>query len=120
MEDPASVFFKCSDRERAIFEAGIKLGSIFHQYVGIPLNTNNIETVENAIRESVMVQPFVRDAIVKIDRKHIEGRNGKYKYVTLTGDMMDITLHICYGESCVKGRMRYIQEMDYPLMYLEE
>ena len=33
---------------------------------------------------------------------------------------MDIKLRICYGESCVTGRMRYVPEMDYPLMYLEE
>lgn len=65
MDDPAAGFFKCNDRERAIFEAGIKLGSIFHQYVGIPLNTNNTEAVERAIRESVMVQPFVREASIK-------------------------------------------------------
>ena len=28
MNDPASKYFKCTDRERAIFEAGIKLGAI--------------------------------------------------------------------------------------------
>jgi hypothetical protein len=120
MDDPAAHFFSCTDRERAIFEAGIKLGSIFHQYVGVPLNTNNMEAVEKAIKESVMVQPFVKDATVIIDRKKIEKRKGQYKYVTLSGEMMDISVKICYGESCVTGRMKYVPEMDYPLMYLEE
>ncbi|MCI2413518.1 MAG: dihydroneopterin aldolase, partial [Cuniculiplasma sp.] len=34
MVDEAASYFHCTDRERAIFEAGIKLGSIYHQYVG--------------------------------------------------------------------------------------
>lgn len=120
MDDPAASFFNCSDRERAIFEAGIKLGSIFHQYIGVPLNTENTDAVERAIRESVMVQPFVKDATVIIDRNKINKRKGQYKYVTLSGEMMDISVKICYGEACVTGRMRYVEEMNYPLMYLEE
>ena len=52
MQDPASLYFKCSDRERAIFEAGIKLGTIYHQYVGAPLNLSNVESLEKAISAS--------------------------------------------------------------------
>nr|WP_277770666.1 dihydroneopterin aldolase family protein [Thermoplasma acidophilum] len=30
MKDPASHYFKCTPRERAVFEAGIKLGTVYH------------------------------------------------------------------------------------------
>jgi len=29
---------KMSDREQAIFEAGIKLGALYHQWVGTPIS----------------------------------------------------------------------------------
>ncbi|MEE9268050.1 MAG: dihydroneopterin aldolase family protein, partial [Thermoplasmata archaeon] len=41
MEDPTADYFECTDAERAAFEAGIKLGSIFHQYVGAPVSPEN-------------------------------------------------------------------------------
>jgi len=31
-----------NDREQALFEAGIKLGALYHQYVGAPLDLNTI------------------------------------------------------------------------------
>src|SRR2546428_802472 len=34
--DPTRKYFAGTDRDRAAFEAGIKLGSIVHQYVGTP------------------------------------------------------------------------------------
>ena len=33
-EDLADKYFNCSLRERVVFEAGIKLGTIYHQFVG--------------------------------------------------------------------------------------
>ncbi|WP_393970651.1 dihydroneopterin aldolase family protein [Oxyplasma meridianum] len=119
MQDPAQHYFKCTDRERAAFEAGIKLGTIYHQYVGIPINLTNLESLENAIRQSVLVQPFVKEAQVRIDRDIVNKRQGVYKYITLSGDMMDVSLTIKYREEEVKARLRYVPDMDYPLMYLE-
>ncbi|MEM3428929.1 MAG: dihydroneopterin aldolase family protein, partial [Thermoplasmatales archaeon] len=37
MNDPAAPYFSCSEKERAIFESGVKLGAIYHQYIGIPV-----------------------------------------------------------------------------------
>jgi Uncharacterized protein conserved in archaea len=119
MVDEASSYFHCTDRERAIFEAGIKLGSIYHQYVGVPMNQSNIEAIEHAIQQSVMVQPFVSSATVSIDRSMVKRSTGQYKYVTLKGEMLKVTIDVKYKEESVRARMEYVEKLDYPLMFLE-
>ena len=120
MHDPAAQFFHCSDRERAIFEAGIKLGTIYHQYVGAPLNMSNVQSLEKAIEESAKVQPFVEDAEVRIDEDIINKRQGVYKYITLAGEMLDVAITVRYNDTRIKARLRYVPDIDYPLMYVEE
>lgn len=39
--------FVCSHRERAMFEAGIKMGTIYHQFTGIPVNLNTVSELES-------------------------------------------------------------------------
>ncbi len=118
MRDPSSRYFHCTDRERAIFESGIKLGAIFHQFTGVPINESNKEDIENTIKNSIKLQPFVKSISVKIN---IEGHgNTSFQYVSLSGDMLDVRLTIKYNDQEVNARMQYMQDLDYPLMYLEE
>lgn len=120
MHDPAEAYFKCTDRERAIFESGIKLGTIYHQYVGVPINLSNLESLANAIKESVMVQPFVEEAEVNIDPELVKKRQGVYKYITLTGDMLKVKICIKYRNEFITARLDYVSSMDYPLMFIED
>jgi len=118
MIDPARKYFHCTDRERAIFESGIKLGAIFHQYTGVPINESNREDIEKTIEKSVMLQPFVKSVSVSIN---IDGHgNTSFRYMSLSGDMLDVRLTIKYKDQEVNARMQYMQDLDYPLMYLEE
>ena len=119
-KDPAKKYFNCTPAERAAFEAGIKLGSVYHQFVGTPLNMNNVDALEKAIEESLTVQPFVEDATVKIDRNRIRKGRGLYKYLTLHGDMLDVKIKVKYEDYVAVCRLKYIEEMDYPLMFVEE
>ena len=114
--DPASNYFSCSDKERAIFETGVKLGSIYHQYTGIPINDNNVEFLERAIEKAVAAQPFVSRVQVSIDRRKVGKSKAIYKYKTLLGDMMDVSLRIKYGKALVEGKMAWVPSMGYPLM----
>ncbi len=120
MHDPAEPYFKCTDRERAIFEAGIKLGTIYHQYVGVPINMSNLESLAQAIKESVLVQPFVSDACVRIDPEIVEKKQGTYKYITLSGEMLDVKIQVTYRKEKISARLSYVKEMEYPLMYIDE
>ena len=120
-QDPAAKWFRCSDRERAAFEAGIKLGSIYHQYVGAPVNESNVEALERAIEAGARVQPFVEDVRVRIDRSKIRAKRGApYKYWSLTGDMLDVWLRIRYGDVVAECGMSYVAELRYPLMRIVE
>jgi hypothetical protein len=117
VQDPGAKWFRCSDRERAAFEAGIKLGSIYHQYVGAPVNESNVEALEGAIEAGVRVQPFVDDVRVRIDRATIKRKRGApYKYWSLTGEMLDVWLRVRYNGAVAECEMRYVPELKYPLM----
>ena len=117
MLDPARKYFQCTDRERAIFEAGIKLGGIFHQYTGVPVNESNVTDIERVIEKSVLIQPFVKHVSVEID---IGNRSTSFQYTSLSGEMMDVRLTVEYNGQMVNARMHYVQDLNYPLMYLEE
>jgi hypothetical protein len=118
MIDPASKYFHCTDRERAIFEAGIKLGAVFHQYTGVPINESNREDIVRAIEKSVKLQPFVKSISVRVN---IDGHdNTSFRYTSLSGEMLDIRLTIQYNDQEVRARMQYMEDLNYPLMYLEE
>lgn len=119
-EEKADSHFSCSDSERAAFEAGIKLGTIYHQFVGVPLSKENVETLEKAIEAGSLVQPFVEDVRVRIDRSKLRSKHGRYDYVSLTGEMLDVELVVKYRNVRVKAAMRLIKDMNYPLMYIEE
>ena len=119
-KDIAKKYFNCTASERAAFEAGIKMGTIYHQFVGTPLSLDNVEYLEKAIEESIKVQPFVKSVKVRIDRSRITKNRGFYKYLTLHGDMLDIDLEVQYEDKIAVCKLEYIKEMDYPLMYIKE
>jgi hypothetical protein len=116
----ADSYFSCSEAERAAFEAGIKLGTIYHQFVGVPLSTGTVKTLEEAIEAGSRVQPFVEDIKVTIDKSKLRDKHGQYDYVALTGDMLDVSLVVKYKRTRVKASMKFLAEMNYPLMYIEK
>jgi hypothetical protein len=107
-EKKASEMFKCSDKERGIFEAGIKFGTIVHQFVGTPVSNYNVRELEKVIEMSIMVQPLVESVKVNIDIDEKE-RKDLYDYVSLTNDMIRAMVKIRIGslilsaERCFKG-----------------
>ncbi|NLK25573.1 MAG: dihydroneopterin aldolase [Euryarchaeota archaeon] len=119
-EDLAESCFQCTPRERAVFEAGIKLAAVYHQFIGTPVSASNVESLERAIEEGVKVQPFVEDVKVMIRRDTLRRKKNEYDYQSLTGDMLDVTVTIRINEIKVIGRMQYIDAIKYPLMYVQE
>ncbi|HUS56769.1 MAG TPA: dihydroneopterin aldolase family protein, partial [Thermoplasmata archaeon] len=64
------------------------------------------------------VQPFVKEVHVKIDRTKLKAKRSEYDYVSLTGDMLDVTLVVQYKDARVTAYMKFVEEMNYPLMYI--
>jgi hypothetical protein len=119
-EELAAKYFKCTLSERAVFEAGIKLGTIYHQFVGTPLCAANVDILERAIEDGVRVQPFVKDVKVRIDRSVLRKKRDEFDYQTLSGNMLDVSLTIEIESVRVVAEMRYVEELRYPLMYVRE
>lgn len=118
-DELAIKYFECTKRERAVFEAGIKLGTVYHQFVGTPISLSNVDTLERAIEEGVKVQPFVERVSVRIDRSSIREKRNEFDYQSLTGSMLDVRVTIRIEEVRVHARMKYIEELNYPLMFVE-
>jgi hypothetical protein len=109
-----------TDRDNALFEAGIKLGALYHQFTGSPVNMKTVSSLEKAIQESISVQPFVESISVKIDRDLLKSKlNSEFGYTELQGPMLEVKITVKYGSSVVQVAMEYDSELNYPLMKIQ-
>ena len=110
-----------NDRDNALFEAGIKLGALYHQFTGSPVNLRTVESLEIAIQESISVQPFVKDINVSIDRDIVRSKiNGEFGYCELEGRMLDVKITIEHNSIRADVSLAFNQELDYPLMKIDK
>ncbi|HVP97387.1 dihydroneopterin aldolase family protein [Methanoregula sp.] len=105
-----------ADRERAIFEAGIKLGALYHQWVGTPIAQESAASVESAIEKAVILQPFVEEITVRLDRSLMQ-RN-VFGYSELSGLMFDVEIVTRVGFSYCRAALA--PQNGYPLMKILE
>lgn len=119
-EQKAADMFECSIRERAMFEAGIKMGTIYHQFVGVPVDLSSVDILERSIEQGVLVQPYVDHVKVTIDRSYFRPKTDEYSYISLTGNMLDVVLKIRIDNVRVTAEMRYLKDLNYPLMYISD
>ena len=103
-------------REIAAFEAGIKLGALYHQFVGSPVSIRTAESLERAMQESISLQPYVREVRVHIDRDMLA--ENVFGYGELGGRMITAQVAVDYQGEMVTARLEYDREKDYPLMSL--
>ncbi len=117
----AEKYFDCTDDQRISFELGIKLGALFHQFIGTPVSSKNIDELERAIEKTTESQAFVKSAEVKIKpEKSSSKEKGPFDYTTLTGDMIKAKIEVEYKGIRAVGKMKYIENMNYPLMYIDK
>ncbi len=105
-----------NDRETAVFEAGIKLGALYHQWVGTPISRGSADSVEQAIEKAVILQPFVEEISVTLD-KNLMTLN-RFGYSELTGMMFDVEIITRVGFTYCRAKLSPSQ--GYPLMSVEE
>ncbi len=114
---PRELAPRLSRRETLLFEAGIKLGGVFHQYLGIPVSNRTAGSLSRAIEAAVGLQPFVRQVTVRIqpDRGGPLGR-GRFAYRYLTPEMLDVRVRLVDGPTGVEARLQHRPDLRYPLM----
>ncbi len=103
---------------KAAFEVGIKLGALFHQFVGVPVSERNAELLERAIESCVKLQPFVVDAEVKIDREKLKELTSKFGYTSLSPEMIYAKVEVDVEGKKVVGIVEWDEKLKYPLMRL--
>lgn len=109
-----------TSREALLFEAGIKLGGIFHQYLGIPVSPHTAGALARSIEAAVALQPFVERVKVRIVPGHggAVGR-GRFGYRYVTAEMIDARVTLTDGATRVVARLSYRADLRYPLMRVE-
>ncbi len=107
------------DTEAACFEAGIKFGSLYHQFAGTPVSPNSAPSLARAMEESIENQPHCRAVTVDVQTNALEAAlaDATADYTELTGRFLEVEIVIDYEGCTVVTRME--MEDGYPLMALE-
>jgi hypothetical protein len=82
------------------------------------VNHRTAQSLEQAITESISLQPFVKFVRVSIDRKMLEGHDNVFGYNELQGKMLRAEVEIEYEGVAVRALLEYDHEKSYPLMRL--
>ena len=120
MDVDKEYFSNITTRERAIFEGAISMGALFHQFVGTPVNKDTKESLEKAMEESLSLQPAIEKVEVEIRFDKLEESMTEFDYTSLTGDMLDVKIHTKVDDVVATIRIEFIEELNYPLMYVEK
>ena len=113
-------FKNISKRERTIFEGAITMGAIFHQFIGTPVSLKTVNILEKAIEDAMTLQPCIKNVQVRINRNEVEKVENNYDYVSLTVEMLDVRVFSEFEGYKAIIRMEFIEELKYPLMYVEK
>lgn len=109
-----------TERDNAVFETGIKLGALYHQFIGSPVNLKTVESLQISIAQSISVQPHVKNIVVIINKDIIKSKlNKKFEYCELEGIMLDVHIEIEYKTTIVHASLKFDEKLKYPLMKIE-
>jgi len=113
-------FNNISNRERALFEGAITMGALFHQFIGTPINLKSVKSLEKSIKTAMELQPCIDKVNVEINKNILKEIENEYDYISLTGEMLDVKVESNYSNGRAVIRLKYISELNYPLMYVED
>lgn len=103
-----------TDRDAACFEAGIKLGAAFHQFVGTPVTPETAPTLAEAMANAMEAQPACRSATVRIDTEAVGRDANRFGYTGLAGEHLEAEVTIDHEGVAVVAEL--VEVDDYPLM----
>ena len=125
-EKSANEYFnpKIDDKNRACFEAGIKLGAIFHSLLAFPVinEKKTLEAMQEGFIASFKNQPYVKGLDIKIHPGGEEtlGKDGEFEYTVIKDHMIDVNLDLEYHGVSLSAAIKWMPELEYPLMYIKE
>jgi dihydroneopterin aldolase len=109
-----------TEREALLFEAGVKLGGVFHQYLGIPVSPRTAPGLARAIADAVSLQPYVASVSVRVrPERGAPLGSGRFAYRYLTPEMLDVRVRLRDGRHEVVARLEHRADLRYPLMSVD-
>ena len=106
--------------QTACFEAGIKFGSLYHQFAGTPVSPASADSLATAMAEAIENQPHCAEVTVAIDTEALDAElaDAPADYTELTGRFMDVSMRIEYEGTTVATSMA--MQDGYPLMQVDD
>jgi hypothetical protein len=103
-----------TDREVACFEAGVKFGSLYHQFAGTPVAPDSVDDLARAAETAIENQPHC--AAVRVDprREPLAEAAAAHGYTEFTGEFAEVTIDVERAGVAVRARMA--MEEGYPRM----
>ena len=119
------IFFSpdLSERERACFETGIKLGALYHILCGVPITSDEkiINSIEKGIEAAISCQPYIKSVKIHLDPEKISGaKASEFDYDEITGKIIRAKIIVEYESVQVIAKVEWIDELEYPLMFIEK
>lgn len=102
-----------TDAQTACFEAGIKFGTLYHQFAGTPVSPESAGSLERAIEDAIENQPYCESVSVTILVDELDAAID-HGYTELTGRFMEVELVVEYEGNEITARMA--MEEGYPRM----
>ena len=100
----------------ACFEAGIKFGSLYHQFAGTPVSPASAPSLAAAMEDAIENQPHCESVTVAIREEALAEAvtDGPADYTELTGRFFEVELHIVHEGTEAVAEMAMAD--GYPLM----
>jgi len=105
--------------QQACFEAGIKFGSLYHQFAGTPISPDSADSLAAAMEEAIENQPFCEAVTVSVRPEALADAIAEAgaDYTELTGRLIDVEMVIEYEGVTVETSMA--MDDGYPLMRVD-
>ncbi len=108
---------KPTDREVACFEAGVKFGSLYHQFAGTPVAPGSVDDLARAAESAIENQPHCRAVRVTPRREALAEAAAAHGYTEFTGEFAEVEIEIERQGVAVLAAMA--MDEGYPLMQVE-
>ena len=116
MSDSKSNDTEPTGAEIACFEAGIKFGSLYHQFAGTPVSPESADSLARAMETAIENQPHCESVTVEMDDDALAAA-ADGDYTELTGRFMTVKIVVVREGRTVTARMA--MDDGYPLMEVE-
>jgi hypothetical protein len=100
----------------ACFEAGVKFGSLYHQFAGTPVSPASTASLAAAMEEAIENQPGCESVTVEVREEELAAAvaEGPAEYTELTGRFFEADVVVEHEGREVRARMA--MDDGYPLM----